>query len=184
MFFNPFFINLLLNIPDFALTVVSVVLALIFTADVIVSFIIISKVKLVPSGDTITSYGYSIDGGANWVTSNNNSYTFSNLEANTTYKIKVKVNSTKANTVDVTAKTKDVQLPNFTKTNNTVTITYPSGCGSTYTCQYKKSTDTNFTTANNSTVNIEFNEAGTYTLIATITDGVTTVTRSYTFTIS
>lgn len=47
MFFNPMFLGILGNIEDKTLNIVSIILAIIFTIDVIVSFTTISKIKKV-----------------------------------------------------------------------------------------------------------------------------------------
>ena len=80
--------------------------------------------------------------------------------------------------------TSNLEKPTFreseTSNGKTVTITYPSGCGSTLTCSYQKDNGSvvNVTSA---TVNVSFTASGS--LVATVPDGTNTVSSSYTVTI-
>lgn len=72
--------------------------------------------------------------------------------------------------------TTDTLVPTFTETGgvpNTVTITYPDGCGTTYVCKYKKDNETEKTVRKN-TQKVVFN-TGSGTLVATVTESNGTV---------
>ena len=78
--------------------------------------------------------------------------------------------------------TRSFATPKFTEAegaNNSVdvTITFPAGCSTDLTCKYKKD-DGSYVTVTSSSVVVNFTEAGT--LSATVTDGVTTKSASYT----
>ena len=76
--------------------------------------------------------------------------------------------------------TSTLEKPTFkeTETSNgkTVTITYPSGCGSSLTCTYKKDNGT-AVNVTSTTVNVSFTESGS--LVATVSDGINKVSSSY-----
>jgi len=128
----------------------------------------------------IKTYKYSKDGGSTWVTGTGNTYTFNGLTHNTAYNIRVRVTGntgkvTTANSQSVTTNT--LAVPTFTETNEgEVTLTYPSGCGSTYTCSYNKGSDVTVTT--NPTVYLGTNG----NIVAKVTDGTNTVSSTYTVT--
>ena len=127
----------------------------------------------------ITKYEFSNDDGETWVDNGtNNTYQFTNLTHDTNYPIKVRVtftnNVTKAESVNV--KTSSIGVPTFNKSGNDVTITYPLGCGSTYTCAYIKDNENPVTvTSTTSTINF----VGTGNLVATVSDGNNEVSSSF-----
>ena len=131
----------------------------------------------------ISKYEFSKDGGNSWVNGGTNkTYTFSGLTQGTAYNIQARVtsNSGKASTSSKSVTTSSLAKPTFSEegtTNKTVTITYPSGCGSSLTCTYQKD---NGSTVNvtSSSVKVSFTDSGD--LKATISDGTNTVSSSYT----
>ena len=131
---------------------------------------------------SITKYEYSKDGGSTWVNGGTNkTYTFSGLTHGTSYNIQVRVTSAsgKTATKSVAKATTSITKPTFTETNNgEVVITYPSGCGSTYTCTYQKDSSTAVTVTGNTTVYFGTNG----TLVAKVSDGTNTVSSTYTVT--
>ena len=134
-------------------------------------------------GLNVTKYEFSKDGGSTWINNGtSSSYTFTGLTHNTTYNIKVRATTQEGKVVgNVVKKTKKIIVPVFSDANgdNSVntTITYPSGCGSTYTCTYKKNSDSPVTVTSNTEV-VNFTKEGT--LIATISDGTNTVIETHT----
>ncbi len=79
--------------------------------------------------------------------------------------------------------TSELEKPTFSESATKpkiVTITYPSGCGSTLTCSYQKDNESVVNVTSN-TVNIEFTKSGT--LVANVSDGKNTASSSYTVTI-
>ena len=131
----------------------------------------------------IAKYEYSKDGGTTWVTGNNNTYTFEKLKNGTTYSIRVRVTSGSLKQTTSTATsviTDDIAVPTFKEsgtTTKTVTITYPTGCGSTYTCTYKKDNGT-AVNVTSTTATVNFTASGS--VVATVSDGQNTVSSSYT----
>ena len=132
-----------------------------------------------PSG--IKSYEYRIDDGE-WIASESNTYTFTGLTANTSYNIEVKVTSISDKQISNSKEeiTNSLELPIFeeisTATGKTVTITYPEGCGSKYTCTYQKNEEEEVLT-NETETSLFFTESGS--IIAKVFDGVNTITVSY-----
>jgi len=63
------------------------------------------------------------------------------------------------------------------ESNKEVTIIYPEGCGTKYTCSYKKD-DESWEEVNTSTKTVTYNSSGM--LIAKIVDGFNTISSSYT----
>ena len=128
----------------------------------------------------ITKYEYSIDGG-NWVTGTSNTYTFTNVTSgNHTVSVRVTSGVGKQASASATKSTVTLSAPNFEEegtTSKTVTITYPSGCGSTLTCTYQKDNGT-VQTVTSQTVEVPFTNSGS--LKAIVTDGTNTQTSSYT----
>ena len=130
----------------------------------------------------ISKYEFSKDNGATWVANGTNkTYTFSGLTHNTTYPIKVRVTSGvgKQTTTSATVMTNKIDAPTYsqvhTSTGKTVTITYPSGCGSTYTCTYIKDGGTPVTVTS-TTAAVAFTASGN--VVAKVSDGTNTVTAS------
>jgi len=124
----------------------------------------------VPNGDEISKIEYSIDGGSTWYEQTNSSiagniYTFTNLDANTNYPIQIRVTSenNKVKKEEYEVKTKALQAPTYEETDDDeVTITYPSGCGSTYICSYKIDNG-NEVTVNSTSAVVTYTHAGTLT---------------------
>ena len=135
----------------------------------------------------ISKYEFSKDGGKTWVNGGTNkTYTFTGLTAGTSYSIQVRVtaSSGKTSTTSKTVTTSTLTSPTFkeTETSNgkTVTITYPSGCGSSLTCTYKKDNGT-AVNVTSTTVNVSFTASGS--LVATVSDGTNRKSSSYTVTV-
>ena len=130
----------------------------------------------------ISKYEFSKDGGKTWQTGTGSSYTFTGLTAGTSYNIQVRVtsNSGKTSTSSKNVTTSSISKPTFSEegtTSKTVTITYPSGCGSSLTCTYQKDNGTTVSVTS-STVKVSFTNSGN--LKATVSDGTNTVSSSYT----
>ncbi|CCY46219.1 unknown [Firmicutes bacterium CAG:822] len=130
----------------------------------------------------ISKYEFSKDGGKTWQTGTGSSYTFTGLTAGTSYNIQVRVtsNSGKTSTSSKNVTTSSISKPTFSEegtTSKTVTITYPSGCGSSLTCTYQKDNGT-AVNVTSSTVKVSFTDSGN--LKATVSDGTNTVSSSYT----
>ena len=131
----------------------------------------------------ITKYEFSKDGGKTWINGGTNkTYTFSGLTAGTSYNIQVRVTSKsgKTSTTSKTVKTSSLTKPTFkenaTSTGKTVTITFPSGCGSTYTCTYQKDNGT-AVTVKSTTASVAFTANGS--VVAKVSDGTNSVSSSY-----
>ncbi|MBR3362652.1 MAG: InlB B-repeat-containing protein [Bacilli bacterium] len=127
----------------------------------------------------ITKYEFSNDDGETWINNGtNNTYQFTNLTHNTIYPIKARVtfanNKTKTRSVNV--KTSAIDAPTYSQSGEDVTITYPSGCGSTYTCSYIKDSE-NPVTVTSTTETVNFKSNGT--LVATVSDGNNEVSSSF-----
>lgn len=134
------------------------------------------------SESPIIHYEYSSDNGNHWVNAGtNNAYTFTNLNQKTDYNISVRATNESGSVAiaNKTVTTASIPKPTFTEDGTipkTVTIRYPSGCGTTYTCTYTKDQNTPITVTSQS-VPVEFSESGN--LVATITDGTNTVSDTY-----
>ena len=130
----------------------------------------------------IAKYEYSIDGGKTWLENATNTYTFKDLTQGTNYNIMVRVtsNTGKTSTINKNTTTSTITKPTFKETsssgNNTVTITYPAGCGTQYTCTYQKDNGSNIT-VNSQTVSINFTQNGN--VVAKVTDGTNSVSNTY-----
>ena len=74
--------------------------------------------------------------------------------------------------------TKSITLPRFSSSADTVTITYPYGCGSTYKCSYIKD-DGEEIEVKSTTQKVIFNSNGA--LIAKVSDKVNEVSSTYTY---
>ena len=130
----------------------------------------------------IAKYEFSKDGGKTWQTGTGSSYTFTGLTAGTSYDIQVRVtsNSGKTSTSSKKVTTSSITRPTFSEegtTNKTVTITYPSGCGSSLTCTYQKDIGS-IVNVTSSSVEVSFTDSGD--LKASVSDGTNTVSSSYT----
>ncbi len=80
--------------------------------------------------------------------------------------------------------TTSITTPTFSEsgtTSKTVKVTYPSGCGSTYTCTYSKDGGSDVTVTS-TTASVTFTSSGS--LVAKVSDGTNTVSSSYTVTVS
>ena len=147
----------------------------------------ITVVATASAASGITKYEFSKDGGSTWVTGTSKTYTFTGLSHNTTYSIKARITSgvgVLKNSASSNISTKVINSPTFSEslneTSKSVTVSYPSGCGSTYTCTYSKDGATAVTVTSNPTI-ITFTSSGN--LVATVTDGTNTVSSSYTVTV-
>ena len=128
----------------------------------------------------IAKYEYSKDGGKTWEESTNSIYTFTDLTVNTSYDITVRITTQTGKTTSVTKTTitSSIATPTFNETSEgKVTITYPSGCGTTYTCTYQKEGEST-TNVTNTTAEVLFGTDGT--VVAQVTDGNNTVSSTYT----
>ena len=127
----------------------------------------------------IAKYEYSIDGGKTWIASTSNTYTFTGLTQGTNYNIMVRVtsNTGKVSTTNKTVTTSSLAKPTFVSNNNgEVTINYPSGCTNGKTCSYSKNNGSYINVSGTS--GIYFGSDGN--VVAKVTDGVNTVTSTYT----
>ena len=136
----------------------------------------------------ISKYEYSKDGGKSWVEGSTNLYTFNGLTEGTEYDIMVRVTSgkgkqTTSETTKVTTNT--IGIPTFTESEisngKRVTITYPEGCGSKYTCTYQKDNESSVAVTG-TTVNVTFTDSGS--VVAKVNDGTNTASSSYNVTIN
>lgn len=139
------------------------------------------------SQSPISKYEFSIDGGKNWIDNGTNqTYTFTNLMQGTNYTVTVRAtNESGAEaTATKTLTTSKVPLPTLTETGNVpkiVTIKYPDGCGSQYTCTYQKD-DEKEITVTSQTAEVEFTESGTIT--ASVMEGNNSAHVSYNVTVA
>ena len=135
----------------------------------------------------IVKYEFSKDNGTTWIDNGTEKiYTFKNLTHGTSYNIKVRVTSGagKQNTAFKRVVIPSIDKPTFKESGTsvkTVTITYPAGCGSVYTCSYVKDNGSSVTVAT-STVDVPFTDSGS--LVARVSDGTNAVSSSYTVKIS
>ena len=119
-------------------------------------------------------------GGKTWIDNgDSNTYTFTGLTSNTSYTVHVRV----TNGVEKTANsnkdtiTSTLSKPTFSENvEGEVVITYPSGCSNGKTCSYQENDGIINTVNGTTTVNV--GEDGT--IVATVTDGVNTVSSTYT----
>ena len=130
----------------------------------------------------INKYEYSKDGGKTWITGTGNTHTFTGLTQGTSYNIMARItsNTGKVATSNKTTTTSTLTKPTFSESGSspkTVTINYPSGCGSTLTCTYQKDNGS-VVTVKSTTANVEFTASGS--VVAKVTDGTNTVSSSYT----
>ena len=143
-------------------------------------------VSLDSSYANITKYEFSKDNGSTWIDNGtSNIYTFTNLTKNTSYPILVRITDSSNNTelsklVNVT--TSLMPIPTYEQTNNDITnvdveITYPEGCGSTYTCSYTKDGG-NAVSVTSVKATVNFTASGN--IVATVNDGTNTESSSYT----
>ncbi|MFR2585902.1 MAG: InlB B-repeat-containing protein [Bacilli bacterium] len=128
----------------------------------------------------ISKYEFSKDNGTTWVNNGtSNTYTFTGLTHNTAYNIKSRVTSgVSRQTISATVATitNAISTPTYKDPNNgEITITYPAGCGSTYTCSYSQNGGS-YVNVTSSTPTVVFTSNGT--LIAKVSDGTNTITAS------
>ena len=135
----------------------------------------------------ISKYEYSKDGGKSWVEGSTNLYTFTELTEGTEYDIMVRVTSGKGKqtTSEITkVTTNTIGIPTFTESEisngKRVTITYPEGCGSKYTCTYQKDNEGSVNVTS-TTVNVTFTDSGS--VVARVSDGTNTASSSYNVTV-
>ena len=148
----------------------------------------ITVVSTASATSGIAKYEFSNNGGSSWVNGGTNkTYTFNGLKNNTAYNIRARVTSgvskqTTSATTSVT--TNNIAVPTYkatkTTTGKTVTVTFPSGCGSTYTCTYKKDSGAEVKVTSTS-ASVAYTAPGT--LVGKVSDGTNTVSSSYTVTI-
>lgn len=144
----------------------------------------ITAIANVTSVSKVTKYEYSINNG-DWITGGINTYTFDKLTQGTEYTIMVRVTNATGKTATATKQvtTSIISKPTFTQAGIypiTVTITYPEGCGSTYTCNYVKDDGTAVEVKTKS-VDVSFDYHGN--IVANVSDGTNNVSASYTVTI-
>ncbi len=141
----------------------------------------ITVVANATSSKPITKYWFSIDGEIKEENNGtNNTYKFTNLKADTEYEIVVGVSNGTSNTESLSLiRTNKMPKPTFEESGNvpkTVTITYPEGCGTTYTCTYQKNNEQQITVTSQ-IANVNFNESGN--ILATVSDGINNATETY-----
>ena len=129
----------------------------------------------------INKYEYSKDGGKTWIVGTGNTHTFTGLTQGTSYNIMARItsNTGKGTTANKQTTTSTISKPTFSESGTspkTVTINYPSGCGSTLTCTYQKDNGS-AVTVKSTTANVEFTQSGS--VVAKVTDGTNTVSSSY-----
>ena len=127
----------------------------------------------------IAKYEYSKDGGKTWIASTSNTYIFTGLTQGTSYNIMVRVtsNSGKVSATNKLFTTSSLAKPTFASNNNgEVTINYPSGCTNGKTCSYSQNNGSYVNVSGTS--GIYFGKDGN--VVAKVTDGVNTVTSTYT----
>ena len=147
-----------------------------------------NSITVVASGSAtsgIAKYEYSKDGGKSWITGTGNTHTFTGLTQGTNYNIVVRIASNAGKLASQTkaTTTSTISKPTFSESGTspkTVTINYPSGCGSTLTCTYQKSNGSKVT-VRSSTATVTFTNDGT--LVATVSDGINETSSTYTVTI-
>ena len=138
----------------------------------------------------ITKYEFSKDNGVTWQQSNNSTYVFSSLTTNT-YKVigRVITSNNVALSSDKSIVTlNEIETPEYEadykkESGNIVgdiTITYPEGCGSTFTCTYTKDSNAPVTVTSTTAV-VHYSADGE--LAATVTDGINTSSSSFTVTL-
>ena len=121
----------------------------------------------------ISKYEFSIND-EQWIQGDSNVYTFNGLDDKAEYTVSVRVTSKigKTNTARTEARTQSIPLPDFSEADNydskTVTITYPEGCGDTYTCSYIKDGEDSVP-VNDKTVSLDYSKNGN--VIAIVNDG-------------
>ncbi len=103
----------------------------------------ITAIANAEASSNIVKYEFSKDGGRTWEESDSNIYTFKNLTQGTTYQIYAKITTATGKTVEANREetTSSIIAPTFTQSGVypiTVKITFPEGCGTTYTCTYQK----------------------------------------------
>ena len=147
-----------------------------------------NKITVVASASAysgINKYEYSRNGGSSWIIGTSNTYTFTGLTQGKSYNIMVRVTSVsgKQASSSKTVTTSRITNPTFSESGSspkTVTIRYPSGCGSTYTCTYQKDNGSNIIVTS-TTASVQFTASGS--LVARVSDGTNSVSSSYTVTI-
>ena len=93
--------------------------------------------------------------------------------------VRVTSNTGKTSTTDKTTTTSTITKPTFEETDlppKTVTITYPKGCGTKYTCTYKKNSE-EIVNVTNETMQVDYTVSGN--LVASISDGINSVSSTY-----
>jgi len=131
----------------------------------------------------ITKYEFSIDGNE-WIDNGtNNVYTFYNLSNKKSHTIKTRTtNSVNLKTISSkSVSLQKIETPTYSQSKIDdglrITVTYPQGCGSEYTCSYIKD-NVSEVAVTTEEVNVDFTKDGT--LVAKVSDGINTTSSSYT----
>ncbi|MFQ8643843.1 MAG: hypothetical protein ACLR92_06225, partial [Bacilli bacterium] len=143
----------------------------------------ITAVATASATSGISKYEFSKDNGATWVANGtSNTYTFTGLTHKTAYNIKSRVTSgvgRQTSSATVATTTNTIPTPTYSASyasgKTTVTITYPSGCGSSYTCSYIKDGGT-AVNVTSTTAAVAFTASGN--VVAKVSDGTNTITAS------
>ena len=152
----------------------------------------ITAIANAEASSNIVKYEFSKDGGRTWEESDSNIYTFKNLTQGTTYQIYAKITTATGKTVEANREetTSSIIAPTFTQSDVyplTVKITFPEGCGTTYTCTYQQNNGEikTVTTKEQDVIfyleDVNNNYQGS--VAATVSDGTNTQRASYTATI-
>ena len=130
----------------------------------------------------ITKYEYSNDGGQTWQTDGTkNTYTFENLIQGKTYNIMVRATNENdiQETVSKQVTTLNLTTPTFKQDGIypiIVTITFPDGCGSSFTCSYQKDNGQE-EIVTTKTADVNFDNHGS--VVAKVSDGTNVLTSTY-----
>jgi len=143
----------------------------------------ITAVATASATSGISKYEFSKDNGTTWINNGtSNTYTFTGLTHKTAYNIKSRVTSgvgRQTSSATVATTTNTISTPtysaNYASGKTTVTITYPSGCGSSYTCSYIKDGGT-AVNVTSTTATVAFTASGN--VVAKVSDGTNTITAS------
>ena len=129
------------------------------------------------SSSGIKSYEYRINNGT-WLESKENIHTFENLESGKEYNIEVRaISQTEKEAIaGKTITTLLLKEPIFSEANDgEIVITYPDGCNNGNICTYQYNNGEIITVTDNQM--IEVGEDGT--IVATISDGINSVSTTY-----
>ena len=140
------------------------------------------------TGSKIVKYEYNIDNTDEWVTKlgeEENTHTFNDIKKNTSHDIKVRITNEAGKTVMSSANetTLNFDKPTYTSEGSerqTVNITFPEGCGSTYTCTYQIDKGEE-KIVEGTTATEEFTKNGN--IVSKVTDGFNEESSTFTVTI-